>query len=133
VHEFVIPVALGVAVAFAWMAIWISASRLLFGIPVFMRNPEECATRRQRILQIGKLRYILTSGLLGNGFAMGLGIAAAIMMSHHLMSHHSVNWSEGVVIFGVIAVLGGGFHGLRTWNELFRVEVPFPPVYPPPR
>ena len=102
-REFVIPVALGVAVAFAWMAIWISASRV-FGIPVFafgipmMRNPEELAARRQRILQMGKLRYILIFGLLGNGFAMGLGIAAAQMMSHHLASPYSVNWSEGAVV-----------------------------------
>jgi hypothetical protein len=80
---------------------------------------------------MGKLQYILVYGILGYGCAMGLGIAAAIMLSHRLMSHRPVEWSEGALLFGVIALLGGSLHGLRTWNELFRVDVPFPPVYPP--
>lgn len=131
-REFVISVALGVAVAFGWSAIWVAVLRV-FAIPVLIRTPEEKAAQKQRIHQMGKLRYILIFGLLGNGLAMGLGIAAAIMMSRHLISPHSVDWGEGAVIFAAIALLGGGLHGLRTWNQLFRVEVPFPPVYPPPR
>jgi hypothetical protein len=82
---------------------------------------------------MGKLRYILIFGLLGNAFGMGLGIAASIMMSHHLMWPHSVNWGEGAVIFGAAALVSGCLYGLRTWRELFRVAVPFPPVYPPPK
>jgi hypothetical protein len=130
VREIGIPVTLGVAVAFAWIAAWTCASCAL-GVPVLMRNPEERAARRQHILQMGKLRYIVVFGLLGNGFGMGLGIGAALMMSHHLTSTHSLNWGEGAVIFGAVALVSGCLYGLRTWREL--VPVPFPPVYPPPK
>ena len=58
--EFVISIAIGVAVAAAWMAVWALMLRA-FAIPVLMRSPEERAARKQRIFQMGKVRYILTT------------------------------------------------------------------------
>jgi hypothetical protein len=125
VLEPAISIAVGVAVAFAWMAIWMAGLRV-FGIPVLIRTPEERAAQKQRILQMGKLRYILIFGVLGNGFALGLGIAIAIMTDRH-----SVDWRLAATIFGAVSLLSGFFHGVRTWNRLFHTEVPFPPLYPP--
>jgi hypothetical protein len=107
------------------MAVWALMLRAV-GIPVLMRSPEERAARKQRILQMGKLRYILVFGVLGSGFGFGLGIASATMMTHD-----SVNLGRAAAIFGAVSLLGGCFNGMRGWNQLFHAEVPFPPVYPP--
>lgn len=123
--EFVISIAIGIAVVGAWMAAWALVLRA-FGIPALMRSPEERAARKQRILQMGKVRYVLIFGVLGSGFGFGLGIAAATMMTHD-----SANWSRAAAIFGGVALLGGCFNGVRGWNQLFHVEAPFPPAYPP--
>jgi O-antigen/teichoic acid export membrane protein len=124
VLEFVISVAIGVAVAAAWMAVW-ALMLSAFGIPVLMRSLEERAARKERILQMGRVRYILIFGVLGSGFGFGLGIAAATMMTHD-----SANWGRAAAIFGAVSI-GGCFNGIRGWNQLFHTEVPFPPVYPP--
>jgi hypothetical protein len=81
VLKFVVSIAVGVAVYIAWIALWVLARRA-FGIPVLKRTSEEPGARR-RILQMGKLRYILIFGVLGNGFALGLAIAVATMTAHH--------------------------------------------------
>ena len=80
-HGFVIPVAIGVAVGFAWISLWLAVLRA-FGIPVLMRTPEERESRKQCMLHMGKLRYIITFGVLGSGFAYGLGIGVALMVRH---------------------------------------------------
>jgi ABC-type Fe3+ transport system permease subunit len=129
VLESVIAIAVGVAIAFAWLAIWVVVLRA-FGIPVLTRTPEEQAVKKQHILQMGKLRYILIFGVLGNGFALGLGIAIAIAV---IMKHGSANWGEAATIFGVVSLVTGCINGMRTWSDLFRKEVPFPPLYSPPK
>jgi hypothetical protein len=88
VLKFVVSIAVGVAVYIAWIALWVLARRA-FGIPVLKRTSEEPGARRRRILQMGKLRYILIFGVLGNGFAFGLAIAVATMTAHHF-----ANWVE---------------------------------------
>jgi hypothetical protein len=125
VLELVIPIAVGVAAAFVWIALWALVLRA-FGIPILMRTPEERADRKQRIFQIGKGQYVFIFGVLGNGFAMGLGIAIAIVMHRH-----SIDWGLAVMIFVTVSLLSGCVNGLRSWNELFHKEVPFPPAYPP--
>lgn len=70
-RELIIPIVVGVAVAFAWMAVWALALRA-FGVPLLMRTPEERNASKQHIFQIGKLRYILIFGVLGSGFGYGL-------------------------------------------------------------
>jgi len=122
VLKFVVSIAVGVAVYIAWIALWVLARRA-FGIPVLERTSEEPGARRRRILQMGKLRYILIFGVLGNGFAFGLGIAVATMTAHR-----SANWGRAAAIFGAVSLLGGCFHGVRTWNHLFHTEVSFPPL-----
>ncbi|MGB8065706.1 MAG: hypothetical protein WCF26_27725 [Candidatus Sulfotelmatobacter sp.] len=124
-REFVISVAVGVAIGLAWMVVWAFVLRA-FGIPTLARTPEERATRKERILQMGKLRYILIFGVLGSGVAYGLGIGIALMTSRH-----RYDWGLGATIFGAVALVTGCMNGIRTWNERFRVEVPFPPHYPP--
>jgi hypothetical protein len=109
------------------MGIWALVLRA-FGIPVLMRTPEERAARKQRILQMGKLRYILIFGVLGGGVGLGLGISIAFMTAHI-----STNWGDAVVTFAAVSVLCGCFNGMRAWSQLFHTEVPFPPVYPPPK
>jgi hypothetical protein len=65
-------------------------------------------------------------GVLGSGIGLGLGIAMAFMTAHI-----SANWREAIVTFAAVAVLGGCFNGMKAWSQLFRTEVPFPPIYPP--
>ena len=121
-REFVIPVAVGTVIGFAWMVVWALVLRA-FGIQTLTRTPEERATRKQRILQMGKLRYTLIFGVLGSGFGLGLGIATAII-------HDSDDW-RAAVICGTAGLLPACFNSVRAWNQLFRTEVMFPPVYPP--
>ena len=117
--------ALGIAIAITWMVVWALVLRA-FGIQTLTRTPEERATRKQRILQMGKFRYVLIFGVLGNGFALGLGIGIALMTNCP-----RDDWGLGAMIFSAVALVAGCMNGIRTWNELFRVEVPFPPHYPP--
>jgi len=123
VREFVISVALGVAVAFGWSAIWVAVLRV-FAIPVLIRTPEDKAAQKQRIHQMGKLRYILIFGVLGSGIAFGLGLTTADFLDH--LWH---GWGFGIAKLVFVSVLFGWFNGARTWSEGF--PVPFPPNYPP--
>ena len=126
-RELIIPIVVGVAVAFAWMAVWALALRA-FGVPLLMRTPEERNARKQHIFQMGKLRYILIFGVLGSGFGYGLGISIALMVSR---GHY--DWGYAAMMFGAISLLVGLMNGVRAWNQLFRVEPPFPPHYPTSR
>lgn len=47
-----------------------------------------------------------------------------------LMLRHGFDWGFGATIFGVVSLVIGFMNGIRSWNSLFRVEVPFPPQYP---
>jgi hypothetical protein len=76
-----------------------------------------------RVDEICDVGYILIFAVLGNGFAFGLAIAVATMTAHHF-----ANWGRAAAIFGAVALLGGCFHGVRTWNHLFYKEVSFPPL-----
>jgi hypothetical protein len=124
VRDFVIPLAVGLGVAGPWLAICVIVMRA-FGIPYWMLTAEQWAARTQRLLRLGKWRYVFTFGVLCHGFAMGLGISTAVatMPRTHL--------STAIVLFGVIALLSGCMSGVRTWNELFRAEGAFPALYPP--
>jgi hypothetical protein len=101
VRELVIPIVVGVAIAFAWMALWAQALRA-FGVSVLMRTPEERNARKQRILQMGKLRYILIFGVLGGGVGYGLGISVALMVSRG-----RYDWGYGATMFGCMALVTG--------------------------
>lgn len=123
-RDFVIPLAVVLVVASAWTAMCVLVMRA-FGISSWTLTPAQQATRKQSFLQLGRWRYVLIFGILCHGFAMGFGIATAIA----IMS--GTHRSTAVVIFGTIAVFTSCMSGIRTWNELFRTEVPFPPLYPP--
>jgi hypothetical protein len=116
VLKFALAIAVGVAVAFAWMGAWTLGLRA-FGLTL----PDERSDRKQHIVRMGKLRYLCIFGVLGGGFAFGLAVAAAMMIGN------SASWGEATTVFLALSLLGGLFNGVRSWNQLFREEVPFPP------
>jgi hypothetical protein len=123
--EFVVQITVAAAVSLAWLAIWSVALRA-FDIRVLTPTPEERASRRERILQMGKGRYILIFGLLGFGLAMGLGMA-----SMSLVQQQSPDWVGAAIRLVSWTAVFGWWHGARSWNQSFRAEVPFPPHFPP--
>jgi len=124
-REFAISIAIGFAVGGAWFALWSLALRP-FGISYFVGTQEKRAIRRERIARMGKLRYTLIFGVLGHGITIGLVMATA-----DLVAHGSRGWSGAVIKLVLWTVLFGWWHGVRTWNDSFRGEVPFPPPFPP--
>jgi len=125
VFRLIVSIAAGVAVSLAWSALCLIAIRAC-GIPVLIRTSEQRAPKKQHMIQMGRLRYVLIFGVIGNGIPYGLGIATAIMMDRYF-----ANCGEGAIIFGVVSLLYGIFNGVKGWNAVFRTEVPFPPAYPP--
>jgi len=77
---------------------------------------------------MGKLRYILTFGVLGFGLAIGLATATV-----DLLAQEFHGWFAVVEKCALSSVLAGWFFGAWTWSENFRDPVPFPPNYPPPK
>jgi MFS family permease len=126
-RDFVIPVVVGVAAALAWMGLGAIVLRA-FGIPALPRTPEERATRKQRISQMGKLRYTLIFGVLGYGFAIGLGTFVA-----STTGSGSQGWRSAAVSSALCGLLCGCFRGISAWNRDIRGPVPFPPRYAPPK
>jgi hypothetical protein len=115
----------GVAFGCAWLAIWAGFLRI-FGFSPFPRKIEDRAGRRQRLNRLGKLRYILTFGVLGFGFAFGLA-----MIAIDFLDNHSRGWVSESIKFALYAVFFGLFQGFGGWRNEVRDPVPFPPDYPP--
>jgi hypothetical protein len=122
VRDFILPVATAVVVAFAWLALWTVCLRA-FGIPVLKRSPEERAALKERILAMGKLRYVLIFGVLGNGLGFGLGLGVANMIG----TPHFGRWIRAATQLVLSMILFGLWGGVSKWNRSFRGEVPFPP------
>lgn len=125
--QWFISISFGVAIGLAWLAIWALCLRT-FGIAVFVTKAQDRSGRRDRIKQMGKLRYILIFGVLGFGITFGLAITAADFLGH--ISH---GWIAEVGKFVFLAVIFGWLQGARNWNEALREPVPFPPNYPQPK
>ena len=125
--RWIVSAILGFAAALAWLAIW-AFSLHLFGIAAFERQAKDRASRRERIKQMGKLRYILIFGLLGYGLAFGLAVTV-----NDWLVRTSHDWVLSTDKFVMSSVLYGWFYGAMTWRESFRDPVPFPPDYPPPK
>ena len=124
-REFV-PIFFGVAVALLCLAIWAFGLHV-FGIGVFRRTLEKDASRqgrRERLKRMGKLRYVLIFGVFGPGLAFGLAITTA-----DLLDHKSHGWVFAVAKLVLLSALFGWLHGARTWSEVFRDPVPFPPDF----
>jgi len=117
----------GIAVVAAWLAIWTFLLHS-FGISAFPREPENRASRRERIKRMGELRYILVFGVFGFGLAFGLAITVADLLTFDFRG-----WTSVLGKLAMLTVLFGWLHGARTWSEAFRDPVPFPPEYPPPK
>ena len=115
----------GGAAAFVWLALWAIVLRL-FGIPAFQRSPEERATRRERIVAMGKWRYVFIFGMFGSGLGFGIGIVVA----NTIAMPHITGWTHAATQLVLSMVFLGFWNGVTGWNQ-FRGEVPFPPYYPP--
>jgi hypothetical protein len=115
---------LGIVAALAWLLVWAIALRRLH-MQVSGKTPDE---RRTRLLEIGKLRYVVVFGILGNGVALGLAAAVAV-----IATRGASDWREAVALLAVVAVFAGGFNGWRRWSLEFQRPAPFPPGHPPAR
>lgn len=120
-----ISIIVGIAIGLAWLVIWHFFALHVFGIAVFRRKVEDRVSRRERIKQMGKLRYILMFGVLGFGLAFGLA-----MSTSDLLAHHPHGWISAIVKLVLFSVFFGWSDGARLWSEV-RDPVPFPPNYPP--
>ena len=120
-----ISIVAGTAVGLAWLGIWALSLRS-FGVPVFSRQDEDRVRRRERIKQMGKLRYVLIFGVAGSGLGFGLTVTTTGLLDH---DSHSWAFAVGKLVF--LSVFFGCFNGVRTWSEAFRDPVPFPPWDPP--
>jgi len=76
--------------------------------------------------RLGKLRYILTFGVLGPGFAFALA-----MITMDFLGKFSTGWVSEAIRFAFYAVFFGLFQGFAGWRNDVRDPVPFPPDYPP--
>jgi hypothetical protein len=115
----------GVAFAFALVGN-LGGFPSYIGFSPFRRKIEDRASRRQRLKRLGKLRYILTFGVLGPGFAFGLA-----MITMDFLSNRSRGWVSESIKFAFCAVFFGLFQGFGSWRNELRDPVPFPPDYPP--
>ena len=123
--RYFVSIIAGIAVGLAWLAIWAYVLHA-FGIALFQRKAEDRASRRERIRQMGKLRYILMFGVLGSGLAFGLALVTG-----DFLWHDSLGWTSEIAKLVFLTLLFGWFQGARTWSETFRDPVPFPPNYQP--
>jgi hypothetical protein len=125
VREFLISTFGGIAMILCWIAIW---NRVLrgFGVALFGRTPEERSARRERIIRMGKFRYIVIHGVLGFGLAFGIA-----MVSRDVFGGDSPKFIAALWKLLATSVLFGWLHGTTTWNESFSDKDPFPPRYPP--
>ena len=115
----------GIAIAFAWLAIW-AVLLHIFGLSPFRRKMQDRAGRRERLKRLGKLRYILTFGVLGPGFAFGLATSTM-----DFLRNLSRGWVSESIKFAFYAMFFGLFQGFSGWRNEVRDPVPFPPDYPP--
>ena len=114
----------GTAVGFGWLLLWGFVFGAM-GIPLLQRNAQDRASRRERIKQLGKLKYILLSGVLGFELAFGLAITVA-----DFIWRDSFKWGYELPKLAFLSIVFGLFQGGRNWSE-FRDPIPFPPIYPP--
>lgn len=119
----IVSIVAGVTVTLAWLAVWALVLRA-FGIAFFRpRQAQDRAERRERINQLGQLRYILIFGVLGAGLAVGLGLTIG-----DFLADGSFSWTRAIVKVAFFTVGFGLFQGFRTWSEIR--DPLFPPKYP---
>ena len=118
-------VVVGVAVALVWIPIWFGLLHV-FGMAPPKKKMEDCHTRRERLKRLGKLKYILTYGVLGPGLSFGLGMTAVDLGGNRFRG-----WPFEFFKFFFCTLCFGLFLGFSRWRRTFSDPVPFPPNYPP--
>ena len=118
---YVISIAIGVAIGSLWLFLWALVLRVS-GIPVFgKKSPEQREMRRQRLLRMGHVRYVVVEEILGFGVALGLGMTVS-----EFIRHEAHGWIYAVCKAIVFAVLFGLVSSIDGWARV-RGAVPFPP------
>ena len=74
---------------------------------------------------MGKVKYILTAGVLRSGGAFGLGTATSYLSSFRSLH----NWQYEAVSLALLSVIFGLLSGGGSWEAVFRKEGP-PPYSP---
>jgi len=120
----VVSILAGIAVGVAWLFLsdYLLRAR---GVPLLQRKADDRARRRERLKEMGKLRYVLQCGVLGYGFAFGLAVTVA-----DYIGRNAFGWTRELSKLVFLAVVFGLFQGFRNWDKL-RDPVSFPPNYPP--
>jgi len=103
----------------AWISLWALVLRA-FGIPALTRSPEGRVARKERIIAMGKLRYVLIFGVLGNGLGLGLGNVVADTTGRH---HFSAGRAATQLVISMVVF--GLWHGVATWNNHFEAKFLF--------
>lgn len=111
---------IGLAAGCLWLLLWGLVLRAA-GIPVYGKSPEQREMRRQRLLRMGRVRYVVVEGILGFGVAFGLAMTVS-----EFIRHPAEGWIYAVGNFVVFAVVFGLVHSIDGWAKV-RGAVPFPP------
>ena len=115
----------GMFAGVAWVVFWDYLLRA-HNIPFLHRKREDRDRRRERLKQLGKLKYFVLFGVLGYGFAFALAMTVANGI------RHAFSWTSELLELPFLAVLFGLIYFFQHWDEI-RGPVPFPPNYQPPK
>lgn len=99
------------AVAIAWSTMW----DLFLGLPMtFFREKEIDRIRtRERRMEMGQLRWILTVGVLRSGLASGF----AVVTFDLLLDRSPHDWHYEAVKFLLLSLFFGFFSGGTSWVQ----------------
>ena len=119
-REFVLIIA-GITAFTGWMLLWLLLLRIFEPQPFLWKLSK--LEKRERMMSMGKLRYLFVYGVLGSGMAWAL--AMTIIMTFD----RPVDWEYRCIMLLLLALAFGIFHGTRNWRRTFWEPVPYPPKY----
>lgn len=93
---------------------------------MFQKKKEDRISKQQRLIRIGKVKYILIDGLLRSGLGLGLAMTAGDLIwddTRHDWRFIVVKWMFTGVFFGLVT-------GANLWDSAFSQKgpPPFPPI-----
>lgn len=121
---FVVPACLGLLVGFGWLIVWGVAIRVPL-IVWLARSRKERSQREQRLVCMGRWRYIFVVGVLGSGLAFALSTTVMGLAHSGVLNWR---WTMAYLIFSSLSF--GLFQGSISWDS-FPKAPPITPNYPP--